>query len=413
MRRLQSNTCHDPQFDTFASLTRSYRYIAQLKSRIAQLESNVPTQGPDVIVRDAPSVTRPAGESVSCQPSPQPSPQVETQIEVRREFQSQEPHIRPPVVTPQTGQTSVRLAGNVTSDPDRPAERQSPEDTSPASLDHELGLVSSSAGVDSRYVGASSGYYFTKLMLGTLEGRAPIKSSIRSQYSQATEPLASCNETASVRQNLLKFSPSPLPKTWEHARELSCTYFDTVHLQFPFLYRPSYEENLRRIYFPDSGRRDHGQTVDGRIALFQTYLVLAISSAILSRRVKIALSSEGYAVSALECLKDIDVTASIKGLQCTQLLLQYALNSRTLGLNLWYLHYQCVASLVDLGLHCGTPPSDCLTVDEQMKRRVFMSTYTFDQTLATIMGRPNALRDEDCNCEVGPLSPLSATRDSR
>lgn len=271
-----------------------------------------------------------------------------------------------------------------------------------ASLEHELGLVSSSAGADYRYIGASSGCFLAKLILSTVGDEAPTSNVTGGSHLNGAKTGSQSNGRPSSEERILDVSPAPLPTSWERAKLLSATYFDTVQLQFPFLHGPSYEQSLRRLYSRETLDADYGDA----FALFQTYMVLPIGSTILSRRVKVELPSGGFSASALEHLKNLNLSSSIQVLQCTLLLLMYALNSPSLGLNMWYLHHQCVAVLIDLGLYRSLPPGNWSADEEQLRRRVFICIYTIDQTLAAIMRRPCALRDEDCSCRVG-ANPVS------
>lgn len=338
------------------------------------------------------------------QPDSQPEPQSEPEVEVpphhqpstgfRPRFQP-ERQPQPPYLSLDPSHRVEGSGDRSTQHPPRPIEQRL--STSPGTprtdFDHELGLVSASAGADHRYIGASSGYFFARYILSTVGG----SNASAGAGKNTTAPRS--NSTPTSHLNVLQIPPAPLPKTWKHAEQLSSTYFETVHLQFPFLHYPSYEDNLRRLYAREDSANIHSKTENDPIVLFQTYMVLAIASTILSRRIKVTLPSEGFSVSALEHLQNVNLTGSIKGLQCTLLLLVYALNSPSLGLNMWYLHHQCVATLIDLGFQC-LPSESGAIVDEQLKRRAFMCTYTIDQALATIMGRPCALKDEDCSTPV-------------
>lgn len=137
------------------------------------------------------------------------------------------------------------------------------------------------------------------------------------------------------------------------------------------------------------------------MAFFQVAMVLAISVTLLSKRMKLPYSGEGFAVTAMASLELSGVEHSLQGLQCLLLLIMYTLHSPFLGLNGWYLNYQAIAAVLDLGLQRDVRAGRSMTLFEQeMRTRIFWVIYTLDRTLATTMGRPIGLRDEACDMRV-------------
>ncbi len=101
----------------------------------------------------------------------------------------------------------------------------------------------------------------------------------------------------------------------------------------------------------------------------------------------------------------VQLEGSLEGLQCLLLLQIYALHNPSLGLNVWYLSYQCIASVLDLGLQRDARAGKNLSLlTQEMRTRIFWSVYSLDRTLATIMGRPIGLRDEGCELRVSMTS---------
>ena len=140
------------------------------------------------------------------------------------------------------------------------------------------------------------------------------------------------------------------------------------------------------------------------VAAFQVYMVLAISTTLLSRRLKVPLSAEGYCITAMTYFNEIQVEASMEGLQCLLLVQIYAMNNPSAGLNMWYLNYQCIAAVLELGLQRDVRAGNRLSLlDQEMRTRTFWVVYSLDRTLATIMGRPIGLTDEACELRVSAL----------
>jgi hypothetical protein len=239
------------------------------------------------------------------------------------------------------------------------------------------------AGQDPRYVGPSSGYSFAKLVIAN--ARPP------RQHEYLPD---SCNlqATSLLDKETFRIPPAKMPSNIEHCIQLSAAYWENLHFQYPFLHKPTHMKLIDQVLNSET---------NSPVATFQVYMVLAISTTILSRRVKAPLSSEGYCVTAMTYFDQVQLEGSLEGLQCLLLLQMYALHNPSLGLNVWYLSYQCIASVLDLGLQRDVRAGKNLSfLTQEMRTRIFWSVYSLDRTLATIMGRPIGLRDEGCELRV-------------
>jgi hypothetical protein len=186
-------------------------------------------------------------------------------------------------------------------------------------------------------------------------------------------------------------SPAVLPTTMEHTLQLSQAYWDNIHWQYPFLHRPTHTKLIEEAY---SG-------TDRPAVMFQVYMVLAVSTTILSRRIRVPLSAEGYCVKAMTYFDKVTIEGSLEGLQCLLLLQMYGMHNPSLGLNSWYLNYQCIACVLDLGLQRDVKKErNHSLLDQEMRTRLFWVVHTLDRTLGTILGRPIGLRDEACDLRV-------------
>ncbi|KAF2969930.1 hypothetical protein GQX73_g3630 [Xylaria multiplex] len=251
-----------------------------------------------------------------------------------------------------------------------------------AGLSHEVGLVSLGANRDPRYIGPSSGYVFCKLMLAA--------SSRAGKTTRTVE-----NSTLSVApylRELIGETQGPILITKDQAVNLCQTYFDIVHVQYPFLHYPTFRRLLQQFFEDD---------IQNYISGFQIYMVLAISATIVSRLHKIPLSGERYYMTAMQYFEKIQMESSVQGLQCVLLLLIFAMQSSTIRLDIWCLNYQCIASVLDLGLQREVTTSSGISkLDQEMRTRIFWVVYTLDRTIATMMGRPIGLRDEACDLRI-------------
>lgn len=259
---------------------------------------------------------------------------------------------------------------------------ETPALSSNAGLSHEVGLVSLGANRDPRYIGPSSGYVFCKLMLAA---------SSRAGKMTRTVDNATPSVAPHLRELVLE-TQGPISITKDQAINLSQTYFDIIHVQYPFLHYPTFLRLLRQFFEHDA---------QNHIAGFQIYMVLAISATIVARLHKIPLSGERYYMTAMQYFEKIQIESSTQGLQCLLLLLIFALHSPTVRLDVWCLNYQCIASVLDLGLQRAVTTSSGISrFQQEMRTRIFWVVYTLDRIIATMMGRPIGLRDEACELRV-------------
>lgn len=258
-----------------------------------------------------------------------------------------------------------------------------PQDDEPLrEITDQIGLISVATGSELRYLGPSSGLFFTRFVLTGLGRKIEVEKSF------PPEPITG---RLSVPADLLIVRPEELPSDQRHAQWLSQAYFESVHLQFPFLHEPTHMEIIRSLY----DGVEVGQTYE-----FQAFMVLAIGATILSRRAKVLLSAEGYCASAMSRLDSIFPRTSLSGVQCILLLQMYTINNQSSGLSLWYLHYHCLASIMELGLQRNIPGNKFSVLEKEMRTRVFWCAYTIDRVLSTLMGRPIGLMDEQCDLRV-------------
>ena len=253
---------------------------------------------------------------------------------------------------------------------------------------HEIGMIPLSAGVN-KYVGPSSGFSIAKLVLA----RADQASGYSVGGSQTDE------STAETRcRSMFTISPASLPGSIEQAMHLSSIYFEQVHPRYPFLHQQSHFRSINEVYNNPQASWP---------TKFQVTMVLAIAATILSRRLKIPFSGEGLCAAAMEYTDQIDFQSSTEGVQCLLLISMFTLHSPFLGINPWYLNYQCLAAVLDLGLQQDLSighPID--SFEREMRTRVFWVVFSMDRIIATSLGRPVGLRDESCDLRVKDLNRI-------
>lgn len=109
--------------------------------------------------------------------------------------------------------------------------------------------------------------------------------------------------------------------------------------------------------------------------IFHVFMVMAIAALDLSRQCKFRLPVEGYFTTAMEHVDNICGDTSMSGLQSLLLLMVYALHNPSCSLNIWNLNYQCLASVIDLGLQRdirASPSFRISMLDQEMRTRIFL-----------------------------------------
>lgn len=341
-------------------------YIDGLKHRISWLESIVSSRCPDVDLAQGPSaIETDQNDGVDNEGNTFVDDSTQS---VFRSPDTSLQQAAPPVEHPDDAdQTAVR------SGPGQAANGAN-------ALSHEIGLVSLGTNQDPRYIGPSSGYFLARVMLNSASRSSELS-------NRASRDLPFPTQLVEAVQG-----PLPLPPR-EMARQLCDAYFEMIHPQYPILHQPTFLNMIDQVYSQDA---------PDPIVRFQAYMVLAIGASILSGRLKARIPGESYCLSALQGFNDLNVENSLQGMQCLLLLLIFTIHNPYMRLNVWYLNYHCLASLLDMGLqrNISARASGISLLEQEMRTRIFWVTLTMDRTIATMMGRPVGIRDEACELRV-------------
>ncbi|KAF6817939.1 C6 transcription factor [Colletotrichum sojae] len=371
-----SVACTDGESVRLRDLPRASR-ISNLKERIRWLEGIVRERCPDVDLAQGPPADLSdmdvdgddtfAHESVMDDGSVQPEEHLRQEDLARVDVEQPTSSEPPPIPQP------VRQESRVV-DP-----------SASNALSHEIGMVSLGSDQDPKYIGPSSGYFLARLMLTSTR-----------QDDHAAWPSKTPAADAPFPTALVEAMQGPMAlPAKEQARHLADLYFEVVNLQYPILHQPTFMALLDQVY-------ENGTEADqGPAGAFQVFMVLALGATVLSRRTRARLSGESYCLSALQYFDRINVENSIRGLQCLLLLAIFAMHSPCMRLNIWYLNYQCIAAVLDLGLQRDINTNAGISLLEQeMRTRIFWVVLTLDRMIATMMGRPIGLRDEACDLRL-------------
>ncbi|KFA56396.1 hypothetical protein S40293_04999 [Stachybotrys chartarum IBT 40293] len=249
---------------------------------------------------------------------------------------------------------------------------------------HEIGLIALSGSQDPRYIGPSSGHFLARVMLASNRRE---QDTFRARPPEGVP--APCVDLIEALEG-----PLPVPPQAQ-ALQLCNQYFEVLNAQYPILHRPSFMHQLQLVI-----SNEHPESGDA----FQVFMVLALGATVISHRRRCRLPAESYCLSALRHLDQLNVENSLQGLQCLLLLFLFTIHCPNVKLNVWYLNYQCLAAVLDLGLqrHVTTKHNISL-LEQEMRTRIFWVAMMLDRRAATMMGRPIGLRDEACELRL-PLN---------
>lgn len=373
-------------------------HVLELENRIKWLEEIVRSRCPDVALSAGPPVelrSRPAPPAIRIVTTgpdfnqPQPlssasspvfphSPASTCATPVSFDFSS--PGVSPGYLQPMSPFTFSDVGPSPAASPGPSSPLLLAQDTLP----HEVGLLSLAASEEPKYLGASSGVNFARMVFAD---------------AKDTDLLHSGNDVMQDAKQHIPSSaaePAQLPPL-DHCMALKKAYFETVHLQYPFLHQPTFDGYVQAVYHRDTQRLPGSSFTTAQLQMF---LVMSIGAHILSTRAQGQdLNSEGYYAAALRLADDVSLTGSLLGAQISLLLAMRSLYA-TGGWNVWYLNAIIMATCIDLGLQrkCQPIGGDQSTV--AMKRRVFWCAYALDRNLGIALGRPCSIRDECFDVEL-------------
>ncbi|THC90541.1 hypothetical protein EYZ11_010004 [Aspergillus tanneri] len=166
----------------------------------------------------------------------------------------------------------------------------------------------------------------------------------------------------------------------QEAERVACQYFDSMGYQYPFLHRSDFFPPLRRIYA--------GETPAPEV-LYTYHITIAIS-------LLIGASDETRAMEFYRVSQEtLPIALQNEDLAAVRALLSLALYTlfATSGPSVWHVLGTALRLATSLGLHKARPVASL--VEEEMSKRVFWSLYNLDRLIASTLGRPLGIVDED------------------
>ena len=202
--------------------------------------------------------------------------------------------------------------------------------------------------------------------------------------------------------------PSPSLPPLEVTMDLIDTFFIQYLIPYPILVPREFTREVKRFYERGGGKA-YGSEADPW-TIFELNMVLTISFAHLSREnPKAKTQSKDYSTCAMTHLNIILRSKNHRTVQCLLLLLLSSILNST-SAPTWYISGLCIRLIVDLGFHSERTihlqgRREATSEEIDTKRRLFWVAYTFDRTLATMLGRPFILDDDKIDVRL-PWSSL-------
>ncbi|EOD50241.1 putative fungal specific transcription factor domain-containing protein [Neofusicoccum parvum UCRNP2] len=186
-------------------------------------------------------------------------------------------------------------------------------------------------------------------------------------------------------------------------------YFDQLHYTFPILFKPYFMRQYHKLV----ARQPNDRPDPGFLCIF--FAVCACASGLLPRgsgggggggggvAAGGRFPGQEFYEKAWLLYYGSTGQGTIEQVQCLALLAVCSAGWNTLTQS-WKFAGQAVRAAQDLGLHSGLrrpaqdEPNELLMA--QMGRRVWWSVYGLDRLLSMCLGRPMAVDDDDCDCEL-------------
>ncbi|KAL4882581.1 fungal-specific transcription factor domain-containing protein [Aspergillus karnatakaensis] len=168
----------------------------------------------------------------------------------------------------------------------------------------------------------------------------------------------------------------------EEAERVVGQYFESMGYQYPFLNRTEFIDNLRRIYA--------GEVPTPEVHC-SYHITIGIALLIRSTDDAETRAMEFYRASneTLQIALHNEDLASLRALLSLALYTMFA----TTGPSVWHVLGTALRLATSLGLHKARQPTNL--VDDEMAKRAFWSLYNLDRLIASTLGRPLGIADED------------------
>ncbi|CAG9952688.1 unnamed protein product [Clonostachys rosea f. rosea IK726] len=180
-------------------------------------------------------------------------------------------------------------------------------------------------------------------------------------------------------------------------------YFNQFHYTFPVLYKPHFMDQYRQLYIV---RKETGWDRNFLSVFFA--VCACASSLVASDGNNSTFPGLEYYERALLVHYSTTGQATMERAQCLALVSMCCAGWNTLSLS-WHFAGQAVKAAQDLGMHLGrlAPVSGhsmndtgVSSLEAEISRRIWWSIYGLDRVTSICLGRPMAINDCDCCCDL-------------
>lgn len=168
----------------------------------------------------------------------------------------------------------------------------------------------------------------------------------------------------------------------EETERVAGRYFDSMGYQYPFLHRPDFMADVRRIWT--------GWTPSAEVH-YSYHITVAIALLIAAPATDDPRPADFYRASQ-ETLPGALQNEDLPAVRALLSLALYTLFA-TAGPSVWHVLGSAMRLATSLGLHKARPAASL--VEEEMGKRAFWSLYNLDRLIAVTLGRPLGIADED------------------
>lgn len=318
--------------------------------------------------------------------------------------------------------------------------REKQEDEKLDNLVSNIGMVSVNGTSDNRYLGATSGISFARVVLSAMKKATPKSNTDRNGF-KTVEPASAIRASGSTirdsyfgLQTKPQIKEAPFPNR-DLSERLAALYFEHANPQIPILHREEFSATFEKTYATDAASRTPRQ-------LYLLNIVFAIGAGIIwgssdaesttnknsNKRARLSnqqAQPEEYHASAIVHLgtflssngsgANAGGGGDLEELQAVLLLAGFAL-LRPVAPGLWYIVGVAMRLAIDLGLHyedgsgfndaelemkvgVGTNSKRADQLGKRqwtrdLRRRLWWCTYSFDRLVSTCVGRPFGITDQ-------------------
>lgn len=171
----------------------------------------------------------------------------------------------------------------------------------------------------------------------------------------------------------------------DEAEQVAMQYFDSIGYQYPFMSRPDYMDHLRQIYAGGIPSPEVHNTYH-----IITAISLLIGSSDPSKAAEFYHASQETLPLALQN-EDLPAIRALLGLA---LYTMFA----TAGPSIWHVLGAALRLAISMGLHKARPYASI--AEEEQAKRAFWSLYNLDRLIASTLGRPLGIADEDISVSL-------------